>query len=185
MKKGRFSGKEGLERRQVEHRRVYLNLAEVGVDRGVEGEVRGQSVLEVQANARGGPGVRVERAPPPGWPAMPSVRRRRAAVEVRGGGGNAQPGEVAKARRAAGGCLGRGDPVVLLVAPLRTTEPPHLQPPRLHRIARKAELAERNPHLGRPSGAVDSPSPPPRPGPTRRRSRRCRCRCCPPWSRTD
>src|SRR5205085_11152408 len=35
-----------LERREVEHRRIGLDLAEVRIDRGVEREVRGDAVLQ-------------------------------------------------------------------------------------------------------------------------------------------
>src|SRR6185503_2333642 len=41
---------EGLERGEVELRRIRFDLAEVGIDRAVEGEVRGQSVLEIRAH---------------------------------------------------------------------------------------------------------------------------------------
>src|SRR5205807_5187385 len=40
---------ERLERRKVEHAGVRLHLAEVGVDRSVHGEVRGDAVLEIGA----------------------------------------------------------------------------------------------------------------------------------------
>ena len=41
---------EGLERAEVEHRGIGLDLAEIGVDGGVEQEVRGDAVLEVAAD---------------------------------------------------------------------------------------------------------------------------------------
>ncbi len=40
---------KGLERREVEDARIGLNLAEVGIDRGVEGQVRRDPVLQVAA----------------------------------------------------------------------------------------------------------------------------------------
>jgi len=47
MKKGRLSGKEGLDRAQVHNGRVHLDLPEIRVHGRVEGEVAGEPVLHV------------------------------------------------------------------------------------------------------------------------------------------
>ena len=84
-------------------------------------------------------------------------RRFRAGVghqlEVRRGRRNAQSLEMAEARRPARFVLVPERPIVFLVAPL--DEATHLQPPRLHRVAREAELAVRNADLRRPAIGVD------------------------------
>src|SRR5439155_6487758 len=40
---------ERLERSEVEHRRIGFDLPEIGIDRGIEGEVRSEPVLQVGA----------------------------------------------------------------------------------------------------------------------------------------
>ena len=75
MKKGRRSGKNTSRSRQVDHRRVDLDLAEVGVHRGVEGEVAADAHLQVGAHARAW-------CPSParkGSPASPGLSRRKLA----------------------------------------------------------------------------------------------------------
>ena len=56
VKKGRFSGIEGLLGGEIHHRRVGLDLAEVGIERRGEGQVGSETVAEV--GAQGGPAGR-------------------------------------------------------------------------------------------------------------------------------
>ena len=149
----------GLERGEVDHGRVHLDLAEVGVDGGVEGEVRAQPVLEVRArpsevvrtgaervaerhvggrrlaNVLGAqPGVGQDLQPAPGSDALDSA-------------------EVSEARHAAGFQLGReGEDGALLVAVDGALD---LEPPLLIRVGAEAQLAEGDAHLHEPSFVRD------------------------------
>src|SRR3954462_14661964 len=69
------------------------------------------------------------------------------------GWGNAQPLEVPEARRSARFVLVPERPIVLFVASL--DEPTNLESPRLHRVAREAQLTVGNANLRRPPVAVD------------------------------
>src|SRR5262249_3079868 len=40
---------ESLERRQVQHGRIGLDLPEIGIDGAVEGQIRGDAILEVES----------------------------------------------------------------------------------------------------------------------------------------
>ena len=61
MKNGPLLGEERLGGREVDLRRVGLDLAEVGIDRRVEREVRAKARLQIGAGARAEVAALVER----------------------------------------------------------------------------------------------------------------------------
>ncbi len=144
----------GLLVADVDDGRVDLDLAEVGVDRGVEGQVALQAGLEVEA------GVPAEVAPGP--ERVPGFLRARLGP-ARGIGGGLDPAaavdvpdadEVGEARDQAALLLGLpGIPVGLLFPHDDALE---IDGPEVSAALREPELVERDAHLERPAFAVDA-----------------------------
>ena len=147
-KNGRFSGKNSLERRQVQDHGVGLDLTEVGVQR----QLQGQLVADVRAGVEpdrpaGRPavgqrvGVDVGRAvagaPEHERPQLEGVAR----VEI------AQVVEPAEQRHEGRGAARVERPVVGLLA--RVDEAAHLEPPVLHRQRREPQHRQRDAELDR------------------------------------
>ena len=147
--------KAGLEGREVDHRRVHLDLAEVGIDGGVQGEVRAQPVLEVGARP-----PEIVRARAEGIVEGHIGRRRLADVlraqpgvgqdlEPASGSDARDSSEVPESRHAARFQLGReGEDGALLVAVdgALDLETPHLIVGRT-----EPQLAEGDAHLNEPA----------------------------------
>jgi hypothetical protein len=141
-----------LERAQVEGRRVHLHLAEVRVQRRVQRQVGREQHLDVAAGGQAR-----------GLAVVVGVARRRigeraARHDVRHElhlswlARNGQPLQPAVERRSARRVLAPERPHVVLVPPVDVA--PDLEPPRLHGVPGKAQLAVGNADLGGPAHGV-------------------------------
>ena len=142
--------KEALEGREIHDRGVDLDLPEVGVEGRIEHQVGGEQILNVRTRTRVHFASRVERiAGGRGTNVARPANHVRHDLHVLRRAREAQAGEVSEARRTSALGLPPEGPLILLLPAL--DESPHLQPPRLHRIAGEAELRERDAQLRAPA----------------------------------
>ena len=140
-------GEEQVEPVEVDLLVVHLDLREVGVVRQIEGEARGDAVLQVRPHVseHGGAGVHVT---PEGLPEHVRVQleipRRR----------HLQPLELAGQRQPVQVELARQRRPVRLLVPVPDVAL-EVDSPRLHGAGRVAQRAERNRELGRPADVGD------------------------------
>ena len=137
---------EGLVRGQVHHRRVGLDLAEVGVDRGVEREVAGQAELGVEARRAGGRAA-ADRVLAGG--AAQHVRQQLEVPRARQLANAVQLAELVHAPRV----LAR-DQLPLVLFLVAVDPAPGVHPPHLLLLWAVAQLVERDAELRRPALVV-------------------------------
>ena len=140
-----------LEGSEIHDRRIGLDLPEIRVDRGIQGQVRSQAVFEVSASAAAV--LVIERVGGTHIRAIGGVRgdvRQQLEASSRWNPGNPlQPAEV---RREARGGHGDESPLETLV--LVRDVACELEPPGLHVRGVEAKLRKRDVHLGDPTLGV-------------------------------
>ena len=145
---------EDLERREVDDRRIGLDLAEVGVDGAVERNVGTETHLEVRAGAGREIGAAVERVRRGDVALQARVRRRvRHQFEAARRLDPLNADQLTHERRPTRAIPGDRNPEDIFAGrgiPVVDVEAPHLD-----RLVRKAQLRKRDPHFRRPSEAVD------------------------------
>ncbi len=129
-------------------------MSEVGIDRGVDRQIRGEQVFHVGAYANLALRSGSERVGRICLHARGLRRSVREDLQVLRGCGNAQSVEVPIARRSALFVARPHGPLCGLVPAF--DEPTNLQSKRLQRVARKAELTEGDAHFHRPAVLVES-----------------------------
>ena len=137
----------GLVGRQVEHRLVQLHLAEVGIHRGVQGEIGGQPVFQVEAQVLGPvPAVRISSPGGLGLQAGDGIGQK---LHVRGRLDAGQPGEMPEVGDVAALRGGHEGPADILG--LAVDAPNELDTPGAVAVLGEADAVIGNLHLGRPA----------------------------------
>ncbi len=144
---------ERLDVREVHHRRVHLDLAEVGVRGGVERQLAPHAHAQVGAPARGVARAVVERVEDFVLEVLGLAGHVGQHLDRARGAQAVQTHQVGEARDEPALLLGRVDQEVRLVAPAREVAP-EVDAPHLVGLAVVAELRERDPHLDGPAQRV-------------------------------
>ena len=147
-------GEVGLGVAQVHDGRIHLDLAEVRIDRRVEGEVRAETDLGVGAEAGGEARAVVERIARAVWRKLGAAGDVRQQLDAPRRGDLLDADEVDKARHEAAAVLGRVDDVVDLV--LAGDFAAEVDAPDVLALPQKPQLRVGDPHLGGPPRRVAS-----------------------------
>src|ERR1051326_35748 len=144
--------KERFHIAQVYHRRIDLDLSEIGIDGSVERQVRAEAHLEVSPELRSVPGTAVERIVREVARVFGSRRKVGKKLRLPRGVDILDPDEIGKPGDKAAAVLRREDHIGALVA--ARDVPPEVDTPRVLVFLLKPELRKRNPHLRGPTMVV-------------------------------
>ena len=144
----------GLFVADVDDGRVDLDLAEIRVDREIEGQVAAEAALEVEAAARPGFASGAERVAGDGRAEHGPRQDERGDLEAAARGDAREPGELGEVRDEPVLLLGHPGEVVLLV--LALDHPLKIDAPDLDIAPPETELVEGDADLDRPALVVDA-----------------------------
>ena len=143
----------GFENRQVDLGRIDLDLAEIGIERKVEGQIAFQAVLQVKADAGEQVAAGAERISLLAGAEGQLAHRIGHGLEMAAGADAADAGQAGEARNKTVLLLGHPGEIILLVLALDGAL--EIDPPDVFVLGREAQLVVGDAHLHRPALVVD------------------------------